>query len=171
MLAGSFFLSVLLSGFFCCYSFCKMDSRQSAIISGLFTQIEHISHNFLLPKLELLAVPRTLMHINLNTHTHTEIHTEGHTRVHIYMCAMFFLWENFMKMLCKLNENILTMRWQWQWRCRWRWRDGEMTMSTMAKENNVVDVSRCRPTGMGSGGGALARKLCVSTAKRLMLAL
>lgn len=37
--------------------------------------------------------------------------------------------------------------------------DGEMTMSTMAKENNVVDVSRCRaaeaPVGMGweSGGG------------------
>lgn len=56
----------------------------------------------------------TLMHINLNTHT------LGHTHVHIYMCAMFFLWENFMKMLCKLNENILTMRWQWQWRCRCR---------------------------------------------------
>lgn len=125
MLAGSFFFfSGFFFFFFCCYSFCKMDSKQSAIISGLFTQIEHISHNFLLPKLELLAVPNS--HAYQLEHTHTL----GHTHVHIYMCAMFFLWENFMKMLCKLNENILTMRWQWQWRCRcrwrWRWRDDDV---------------------------------------------
>lgn len=157
MLAGSFFLSVLLSGFFCCYSFCKMDSRQSAIISGLFTQIEHISHNFLLPKLELLAVPRTLMHINLNTHTHTHRDTHRDTLVYTFICAQCF---SCGKILWKCFANWMKT----YWLCAGNGNgdvdddgDGEMTMSTMAKENNVVDVSRCRaaetPLGWGVEGG------------------
>lgn len=91
MLAGSsfFFLSGFFSFFFCCYSFCKMDSRQSAIISGLFTQIEHISHNFLLPKLELLAVPNS--HAYQLEHTHSGTHTCTHLYVrNVFLVGKFY---------------------------------------------------------------------------------
>lgn len=40
-----------------------------------------------------------------------------YTHIHLDVRNVFLV-GNFMKMFCKLNENILTMRWQW----RWRWR-------------------------------------------------
>lgn len=155
--ARRFFLSCcpslwFLLFLFCCYSFCKMDSRQSAIISGLFTQIEHISHNFLLPKLELLAVPRTLMHINLNTHTHRDTHRD--TLVYTFICAQCFscgkiLWKcfaNWMKTywLCAGNGNgdVDDDGEMARWRCqRWQRKTTSLTLVVVG------------PLGWGVEGG------------------
>jgi len=76
-------------------SFWKWSAGRRHIISGLFTQIEHISHNFLLPNAGALC-------------TACQSYS---TYLYMYLRHVFLV-GNFMKMLPKLNENILTMPWR-----------------------------------------------------------